>query len=47
MKRSVRNLRRTVLAILAAGSLALLTTAAGCQPGEPCPYPPGKHRSHC
>ncbi|MCK9901744.1 MULTISPECIES: hypothetical protein [Parafrankia] len=48
MNRSTRPVRRIAVTIVATATLGLLTTAAGCQPGEPCPYPPSNtHRKDC
>lgn len=47
MNRSIRRIRRVVLTVVAAATLGLLTTAAGCQPGEPCPYPPNQANNNC
>ncbi|SQD96600.1 conserved exported hypothetical protein [Parafrankia sp. Ea1.12] len=47
MNRSIRRIRRIVLTVVAAASLGMLTTAAGCQPHEPCPYPPNHYNHRC
>lgn len=47
MNRSTRGIRRIVLTVFAAASLGLLTSAAGCHPDKPCPYPPSNTRLDC